>query len=228
MFPFPRGGRDSRQPRYWWEDIGLESGLVLSNRRLTVDAASGSGWKHARGYTNRAHRRYAEFTILEFSGTDEIAIGIGFNLLGGSGGAGLTTALGGRLGARINDGCYYSSVSNGYFLRGNSINPDSAAKDPPPMAVGDVIMMAQYESLSRASLWWGKNGTWYFGGDPATDITTEDNLTLNNETPPGGGNDYCAVIGLKGSPGPKVRANFGFRPFLYTPPTGYEKGWDKS
>jgi hypothetical protein len=78
-------------------------------------------------------------------------------------------------------------------------------------SAGDIFMVAV--DPTGGKIWFGKNGTWYASGDPA-----------NGTSPAFTGlpAELFAIVDLYGASGSQtVNANFGQRPFLYTPPTGY-------
>jgi len=83
---------------------------------------------------------------------------------------------------------------------------------------GDIIMIAF--DADNGKIWWGKNGTWFNSGNPASGTnpgvassgaTVNVTLDFTQEWFFGSGTDVS-----NGS-----IANFGQRPFAYTPPTGF-------
>ncbi len=76
---------------------------------------------------------------------------------------------------------------------------------------GDVMMCAI--DVDAGKIWWGKNGTWFGGGDPAAGT----NAAFTNLA--GGTYAPCVESSFNNS---DVTANFGQRPFAYTPPTGFK------
>jgi len=78
-------------------------------------------------------------------------------------------------------------------------------------SAGDIFMVAVDPTSGK--IWFGKNGTWYASGNPA-----------NGTSPAFTGlpAELFAILDLYGASGSQtVNANFGQRPFTYTPPTGY-------
>jgi hypothetical protein len=76
-------------------------------------------------------------------------------------------------------------------------------------SAGDVIMCAF--DVTNGKIWWGKNGTWFASGDPAAGT----NAAFTNVT-----GTIAPAIGVSGTT-TQLDANFGQRPFTYTPPTGF-------
>jgi hypothetical protein len=77
-------------------------------------------------------------------------------------------------------------------------------------AVGDVVSVA-YDSVTR-NTWIAKNGTWQNSGDPAAG--TGSVFTIGGTNTP----YFSTANGINGV----ITANFGQRPFVYTPPTGFK------
>ena len=109
-------------------------------------------------------------------------------------------------------GTYPGQLSSGYGLEvgtGATYNV-SAGPTITGASAGDTIMVAL--DMDSGKLWWGKNGTWGGSGDPSA----------------GTGQQYSSLSGLKTfglsaySSSGTFNANFGQRPFAYTPPTGFK------
>jgi hypothetical protein len=80
-------------------------------------------------------------------------------------------------------------------------------------AVGDVVMIAI--AIDGLKIWMGKNGVWAESGVPATDTNAQfTNLSGGPFSP------FVRGSGA-GSTTSTLDANFGQRPFAYTPPTGF-------
>ena len=77
-------------------------------------------------------------------------------------------------------------------------------------AVGDIVSVA-YDSTTR-NTWIAKNGVWQNSGDPAAG--TGSVFTIGGTNTP----YFSTATGINGV----ITANFGQRPFTYTPPTGYK------
>jgi hypothetical protein len=78
------------------------------------------------------------------------------------------------------------------------------------LTTNDVVMVAYDASLGR--VWFGKNGTWFASGDPATNA----NPSATGITTTGRFATYHYSLSAV------IRANFGQRPFVYTPPSGFK------
>jgi hypothetical protein len=81
----------------------------------------------------------------------------------------------------------------------------------------DTIMLA-FDS-DNGKVWWGKNGTWYGTGaspDPATGVSAAYTGLTRAAYPMG------FVATCEGYSSSVVDANFGQRPFTYTPPSGFK------
>lgn len=94
---------------------------------------------------------------------------------------------------------------------GQSIHNGVVGTDYGNFTNGDVAMVAFDADAGR--IWFGRNGTWFNSGDPAagtgaiyTNVTTPVYPALTNKVNSGG----------------VLNANFGQRPFAYTPPSGFK------
>jgi hypothetical protein len=94
---------------------------------------------------------------------------------------------------------------------GNKINNGSGTSYGSSFASGDIIMVA-YDAVN-GSFYVGKNGTWFNSGVPASN-TGYAFTGITTEVLPGFGMAYDSGSSI-------VNANFGQRPFSYTPPTGF-------
>ena len=77
------------------------------------------------------------------------------------------------------------------------------------MALGDMIMMCL--DLDNGAIWWGKNGVWFAGGDPAAN---------SNAAFTGLAGEFVFACGIAASE--KIVTNFGQKPFKFPPPTGFQ------
>ena len=99
---------------------------------------------------------------------------------------------------------YYQVRANGTYVTIPTINS------------GDIIQIAVDSDNGKA--WYGVNNTWLLSGDPATGtaMSTPIVFTANDSI-------RVAIDGRTGSLSNIISANFGQRPFAYTPPTGFKK-----
>jgi hypothetical protein len=96
-------------------------------------------------------------------------------------------------------------ISNGNKQNNNvSTSYGSAASS------GDVYMCAV--DIDNGKVWWGKNGTWFASGNPASGTNAAFTNVSGNIIP------YFSPTDAGGW---TQDINFGQRPFSYTPPTGY-------
>lgn len=95
------------------------------------------------------------------------------------------------------------------FGGGYYINSTSSVSNSRTLNTNDVIMVA-FDSTTR-NVWFGINGTWNDSGNPAT---------AANPIGAVSGTDELAFFVRAEST--TVAANFGQRPFAYTPPTGFK------
>jgi hypothetical protein len=105
-------------------------------------------------------------------------------------------------------------VTYGYALdtfTGNKLNFGTSSAYGSAIANNDIVMVA-YDATS-GSLWFGKNGTWFASGNPASGT----NSAFTGIT-----GEY--IVGISGGGGVTSTGNinFGQRPFTYTPPTGFK------
>ena len=106
-----------------------------------------------------------------------------------------------------------SPTYRSYVVNGNKDTNTTSAAYGSTYTANDTIGVAL--DLDNGKVWFSKNGAWQASGDPAagtnaafTDITGSDGWTFG-------------VSGY-GSGGDNCHANFGQRPFTYTPPTGFK------
>jgi hypothetical protein len=79
-------------------------------------------------------------------------------------------------------------------------------------AQGNIISVAL--DLDNNKIWFAKNGTWVDSGDPAAGTNSQFTVTAGTYVP--------AFRASGGGTASTIDANFGQRPFSYTPPTGFK------
>ena len=108
-------------------------------------------------------------------------------------------------------GLNYSSLSSGdaysYSNDGSKYNGQSSTGYGNTYTTNDTISVAY--NADTGKIWYSKNGTWQASGDPAAGT---------NEAFSGISGTYMPSALLNSATG---IANFGQRPFAYTPPTGF-------
>lgn len=101
--------------------------------------------------------------------------------------------------------------SYGYFgLNGNKITGGVATATGVTSGAGDIIGVAY--NPNTGNLWVSKNGVWIGGGDPALGMSPLFTVVNPNLR-------YTFATGLQST---SDYANFGQKPFAYTPPTGFK------
>ncbi len=99
----------------------------------------------------------------------------------------------------------------GYYYDGTKYTSGSASAYGSSFTTGDIIGIA-YDA-SSGKLWFSKNGVWQASGDPANGLNPAfSGLSLTS--------NWFFAAGHSGSA--TMTANFGQRPFAYTPPTGFK------
>ena len=106
---------------------------------------------------------------------------------------------------------FYGIYSGGATLMINGTNAYTNAGASP--SSGDIVQVA----WSNGKVWFGKNNTWY----DSTFGTTGNPSTGANATVSSLSNDAFAIAFCGANASPVLAANFGQRPFAYTPPTGF-------
>jgi len=99
----------------------------------------------------------------------------------------------------------------GYYTTGNKYNPSTATAYGNTFTTNDVIGVAL--DMDNGKIYFSKNGTFQNSGDPVAGTNAAFTSISGTYTPSvsnGGTGSSCTV-----------EANFGQRPFAYTPPTGF-------
>ena len=107
----------------------------------------------------------------------------------------------------------FTSTSYGLSLpNGNKVNNSSSTAYGSAFVINDIAMMAV--DMVAGKVWWGKNGTWFNSGNPATNT---------NEAFSGLPSEMWVSVGDGSTASTSTMAfNFGQRPFSYTPPAGFK------
>jgi hypothetical protein len=105
-----------------------------------------------------------------------------------------------------------NTLGYGYFNDGDTYALGTASASGTTYATNDVIGIAF--DADAGKLWFSKNGVWIASGDPATGA----NARYSGIT-----GEWCFALGSFVSHAQTASfANFGQRPFAYTPPTGFK------
>jgi hypothetical protein len=174
--------------------------VTFSNANLTVSCGGGAGVYRTGGATFGVSSKkwYWEFL---------------FDNTGGScyGGVGDITQSKStwESDTTINTNFWFVSAFNGNKINGNGGGVSYGSS----FTTSDICMVAL--DCDNGKLWWGKNGTWFASGDPASGTnaayTNLSGKTLTAAFQGGSGAGYTNQYSM----------NFGQRPFSYTPPTGF-------
>jgi hypothetical protein len=174
--------------------------LVASNGNLTVTESSGAAAWHSRWATVAAPsgKWYAEFSC-SYSGTTSLTSQAIVGLHDASSSATY---------------CGQTATSYGYQSAASKLNNGGSAAYGSTWGSGDLIQVAY--DVDNGKVWFGKNGVWQASGDPAAGTnpaytSVPANLFFGAST------YWITPDGVT-----TLNANFGQRPFAYTPPTGFK------
>lgn len=197
-----------------WNAAGTNPNITLSNGNLTAEvtgSTAGTAYgASAVGSSFDTGKRYLEIEIDAIAGS-AAGISIGFSDTDQT------------LGADLGDAAYgYAWRADGY-----KENNGSASALGSSASAGDIIMLA-IEGLgdsggqATANIWFGKNGTWFGSGDPATGA----NPAFSAAAAPIA-TDFGVRATLK-TTGDRLIANFGASAFAYSVPAGFGAGWGQN
>lgn len=179
--------------------IDKTSDAVLSNGNLRNYSASTGSIKGCRSTIAfpSSGAYYAEFTLIN---NTSASLGVGVGICSDS------ATLSSYAGTGISG--YYAS--NYSYLNNNGTG---FVNDQPGLTAGMVLQVAV--DITNNKVWFGKNNSWYgstvtFNGNPSTGANPS--IAMNAT----GWFFHVADWGVG------VDANFGQRPFAYTPPTGFK------
>src|SRR5690606_11976385 len=83
------------------------------------------------------------------------------------------------------------------------------------LSANDVLMIAvKYVNSTTLMVWFGKNGTWFGSGDPATEANPSATLTMTGQP--------AFIASYHFSTAAVEHFNFGQRPFAYAAPSGFK------
>jgi hypothetical protein len=112
--------------------------------------------------------------------------------------------------AGINDGLGNGSNGWAWLDDGRLYYQSSVTSYGTAISNGDVVMIAL--DLDAGKVWYGRNGTWFGSGNPATGANPSQTFTANQSMSPAvATGSACAFT-----------ANFGQRPFAYTAPSVFK------
>jgi hypothetical protein len=168
-----------------------------TNGNLTI---TGNGnWQTSRAtFGNSAGKWYWEVTMTGAGNT--IMVGVDDNAYNIQGNPSSS-----YVGAYTNSWSLY--FSNGQ-IRNNTTSGSAYGSS---FVTGDICMVAL--DMDNGKIYWGKNGTWFNSGNPATQTNPAyTNLSGYTLLPAISCFDSASI----------ANANFGQRPFTYTPPAGFK------
>jgi len=168
-------------------------GMTISNGNLTCTYGTAS-WVTCRASISMTSSKwYFECTL----GTTWVYAEIGVQGTSGS------LPSSGYMGGDANGFCYQSD--------GTTRTNSGSTGGFPTASAGDVIMCAV--DIGTGKIWFGKNGTWFSSGNPAT-ATNPAFTSLSGA--------YSPAVSMYSTTGSQnMSLNFGQQPFAYTPPTGF-------
>lgn len=178
-----------------WDPANVSADLTLSGSNLIVTrGAAASAYRTVRAATACSGKKYWETVFTAAGGfTPPFALhGVEQSS------ASLSSAVG-----TVANSWGFQSRDGDTYAQGTQ-----TVLGVTPIAVGDTLMVAH--NATTGQLWFGRNGTWYSGGDPSTGS----NSMLNTS-----GTVFPAASLY--SNGTSHTTNFGGSAFTYTPPTGF-------
>ena len=189
-------------------DANPSNYMVVSNGGL-ICTGVGSGQSYGAGRIRStaamwSGKWYAEYTLINYNNGGGIGItafggwALGTGDIGNPISGGNTTY---EWGFRFNDS---AKIFNTTYTTLNS---------GVQVTNGQIVMCAL--DLVNGYIWWGLNGTWYQGGNPATGA----NPAFTGVTTVGG--PLTFAIGWGNGTSISVNLNQGQNGFVYTPPTGF-------
>jgi hypothetical protein len=177
---------------------GLGNG-TYSDGNLGYLNGVGATWKSgvaSMGVTSGKY--YFEYTITARSASSNFYLGVA-----GSTYTGFASYLG-----RTSDSWAFQWNGASSVKTNNDVS--TTVSTAGSISVNDVIQVAI--DLNTGSIWWGRNNTWVQGDPSAGTGASYTNLT----------GTILPGFAVYSNGGDKIAANFGQRPFSYTPPTGFK------
>lgn len=170
-----------------------QTGTALSNGNLRVSNTANSWVASKATFSMPTGKWYAEFYFDAVGGFTQVGVFKTSTNLPAAGGTG-----------------YPGFSPDGYAFQsdGNLYNNGGGTAYGSSLTTGDILMVAM--DADNSKLFFGKNGTWFNSSDPAAG-------TNRAYAPVGVMSFVAAAYGNNNG----ATANFGQRPFAYTPPTGF-------
>lgn len=170
-----------------------QTGTALSNGNLRVSTTANSWVASKATFSMPTGKWYAEFYFDAVGGFTQVGVFKTSTNLPAAGGTG-----------------YPGFSPDGYTFQsdGNLYNNGGGTAYGSSLTTGDILMVA-YDA-DNSKLFFGKNGTWFNSSDPAAG-------TNRAYAPVGVMSFVAAAYGNNNG----TSANFGQRPFAFSPPTGF-------
>jgi hypothetical protein len=178
-------------------DVPSNSGFSVSDGGLRVESTSTENRNHARATLGVSTGKWY-WEILRVSG-DRCQAGV----------ANTSSNKNEYLGFEANGWGIYQLDGNTYNNQGGT---SGSSYGSAWTAANDILMIALDMDTNR--MWFGKNGTWFASGNPATG-TNPAFSNVRGEVYPAIGDGSAAGVFA-------AYMNFGQRAFAYTPPTGFK------
>ena len=182
------------------------AGLITADAGMRAQVPSGSGGYGT--YSSTFAVPATGYWYAEFKARSGSYVSANNNAVGIFGTTNTTSFNGsGPWASTVGYNYFDGNVTNGDFRNNSSISQGVAG-----FTVGDTLMIA----LGNGKLWFGKNGTWLGTGSPNPSTATSpaySGLT---------GDFYFYCMNYTAPHGYAFDANFGQRPYAYTPPTGFK------
>ena len=174
-----------------WNPLDKHAEIALSDGNLTATRTAADWERGVRAILAKSSgKHYFEIKVNNASGAYH--------------GVGRSTASKDRYVGRDADGWGYEAAG------GYTWNNNSSTSRTTTFADNDIMQIAV--DLDNGYIWWGKNGTWIAGGNPANG-TNPMYTNLSGDIYP---------MGSQAGNGRSFTANFGASAFAYTPPSGFE------
>jgi len=173
---------------------------TISDGNLKYSGSTGGDYQRRGTLGASSGKWYFEVKVTSYSGDFYIGISETSN----------TNYDGVSVGNTTNQYSVYSSSGGTYCSK---VSSGFTATNLPKAVNGDIVQIAM--DLDNNKFWFGINNTWADSGNPSTGANSL--FTVADGT-------YTPAMTLSGAGvSTTLEANFGQRPFKYTPPTGYKK-----
>ena len=174
-----------------------QTGCTFSNGNLQIVPNAGGSNVGCGTFGMTSGKWYWEVTMTQLNTTNGGIVGV----------ADQSVSLANRISYNTAGGWYYEASG----LKWNSSTTGASYGNT--YATGDIVGIAL--DMDNGKVWFSKNGTWQASGDPSAGT----NAAFTNLS---GKIIVAAFNNNSGSATQTYNANFGQRPFSYTPPSGFK------